>query len=97
MPAVRWYVQHCPLGDQCSTASWKRVNYCTSFLSEEDCRKKLVHRLTYSANHADYIRDGPDTAENIAAAVEVWNDEVEARRRRLPSTFGLKRCCCQRS
>ena len=46
-----WYVESCPLLEQCSRASWKKAN-CRSYESVEDALTILKHHLMTSGLHA---------------------------------------------
>ena len=47
----KWYVKDCPWAFECTAASWKRKQRCTSWESEEDCRQILLDHLQTSWNH----------------------------------------------
>ena len=71
----KWYVQSCPLHDDCSATSWTKVKRCTSWISEEDCRKVLARHLQTSWNHEEWRK--ANSNEDLLAIVEMAEVEVE--------------------
>ena len=77
--ATYWYVQGCPLAEECSKASWAKCQSCASWESEEHCRTLVFDHLRRSSLH--YYAPIEDHRK-IAAEVEVFEtaweyDEVE--------------------
>ena len=49
--ATYWYVQACPLAEECSKASWAKTSGCASWESEEHCRQLVYDHLRRSSLH----------------------------------------------
>ena len=71
----KWYVKACPYADECSATSWKKVQRCTSWESEADCRANLLQHLKTSWNH-EPSRKGRCIID-LEATVELAEVEVE--------------------
>ena len=71
----KWYVEACPYADECSATSWKKVQRCTSWESEADCRANLLQHLKTSWNH-EPSRKGRCVID-LEATVELAEVEVE--------------------
>ena len=77
--ATYWYVQGCPLAEECSKASWAKCQSCASWESEEHCRTLVFDHLRRSSLH--YFAP-IEEHRKIASEVEVFEtaweyDEVE--------------------
>ena len=48
---TRYFIETCPLADECTAASWHRTYNCQSYESEEDCKQKLLRHLRKSCHH----------------------------------------------
>ena len=68
-----WWINECPLEDECSKASWQKTHNCTSFVSEQDARDKLMNHLRSSSLH--YNAEESDH-ENLVLLVDVKNEDV---------------------
>ena len=68
---TRWYVPECPCAHECTKASWDRTKHCGSWISEDECRQKLLNHLTRSSNHRgeDY-EEMKAVAESVAIVEE---------------------------
>ena len=68
-----YYVQRCPCGLQCSSASWRRARVRGS--TEEICREQLRRHLSNSHLHHRLQADGPEAIERIVSCtrVQFWN------------------------
>ena len=64
-----YYVQRCPCGLECSSASWRRARVRGS--TEEICREQLRRHLSNSHLHQRLQADGPEAIERIVSETEV--------------------------
>ena len=83
-----WWIECCPDGGFCSSASWKRTNKCASWESDEQSRLLLKRHLETSSLHEHL------TKQEIAAhcaAVEVCFQEVEVQEEEPPAAEPAKK------
>ena len=75
---TRYIIESCPLSDECSAASWKKMRKCQSWISPADAREKLLKdHLEASSLH--YNSHNRDELRNLAEWSEVNEEEVDAQ------------------
>ena len=60
----RWFLPTCPLPLDCTTESWKRTKKRESYVSEEDCKAKVLLHLRWSSLHKD-CKDPEEVIKDI--------------------------------
>jgi hypothetical protein len=60
---TKWKCERCPLHEDCSKGSWERA-WCVSYISREDCIKKVVSHLLTSGKHWIEV-DGVEHKESM--------------------------------
>lgn len=56
-----WYISSCPAPHPCSKGSWDRAKKCESWVSEDDCARKLEDHLDRSSYHAELSKEEKHT------------------------------------
>ena len=76
--ATYWYVEGCPLAEQCSKASWAKCHNCTSWESEDHCRNLVFDHLRRSSLHYhDPIEEHREIAAQVQVLEALWEYEED--------------------